>query len=752
VPGIESGGRSSSPVARRTDGRTAAPPAESDAKAGFYDYLAIFARRKWLGLSMFIVVTGLTVVSILRTQPMFQARATFMLTSRDPAGGLATVMPMYYNFNTRVANCLEQLRSRSMAESVSARMPESTRISAGELQDMVKARRKVEADVIEIVATGPSIRDAVEAANAYIETYKQYDLGENRAEVSATRQFIEEQIAVLGPRLDSSERALEKFKSEHRMIDISVETQESVRQQALLAADFQKVEIDLKASEAQLAYIQNQINQAGQGMAGKLEGIGSPVMTSLQASLNQLEVEKTNLMIGGFSQNSQRVRDLESQIDSTRAQLASAMRTLITQQGVVEPVGQLGAQFEDALTLKTSLAATKARREAMANALARYNAEVARLPEAERILAGLMREAETNRRVHALLSERYEETRIQEAGRLPSVKTIDRAQGALQTAPDVRRSLSVGLLLAAALAFGVVWGAEYLDASIHGARELERRGYSVIGNVPQLLTGGRRQRVRNGDVSAHLITHTDVESSGAEAFRMLRTGLAFANAERPLRTIAVTSPGPSEGKSTISVNLASVLAQAGSRVLLVDADMRHPVLHTIFKHAKKPGLSDLIISETDLAQAICPTGLDGLSYLPCGTVPPSPADLLTLNAARDLLDRLKSEYDYVVIDTPPVLVAADTPVIGTLVDTCVMVVRAGITALDGLEDAYASMVNGGAHLSGLVVNDVKRSGRYGRYYYYYYKYHYRYRYSNHKADAQQPDRAAQVQDKTVDKS
>ena len=141
-----------------------------------------------------------------------------------------------------------------------------------------------------------------------------------------------------------------------------------------------------------------------------------------------------------------------------------------------------------------------------------------------------------------------------------------------------------------------------------------------------------------------------------------------------------------------------------------------------------------------------------MSYLPCGTVPPSPADLLTLNAARDLLDRLKSEYDYVVIDTPPVLVAADTPVIGTLVDTCVMVVRAGITALDGLEDAYASMVNGGAHLSGLVVNDVKRSGRYGRYYYYYYKYHYRYRYSNHKADAQQPDRAAQVQDKTVDKS
>ena len=337
--------------------------------------------------------------------------------------------------------------------------------------------------------------------------------------------------------------------------------------------------------------------------------------------------------------------------------------------------------------------------------------------------------------MHSLLSQRYEETQIQEAGRLPSVKIIDRAQGAGQTAPDVQRRLSSGLMLALALALGSVWGAEYLDASIHGPRELERRGYSVLGSVPQLLTTGRRRRRRNGDVTAHLITQADAESSGAEAFRMLRTGLAFANAERPLRAIAVTSPGPSEGKSTVAINLAAVLAQAGSRVLLVDADMRRPVLHTAFKHAKKPGLSDLAVMNGDPAQAIFPTGLDGLYCLPCGTIPPSPADLLTLNATRALLERLEGEYDYLVIDTPPVLVAADSPVIGVLADTSIIVVRAGRTAFDALEDARAAMVNGGAHVSGLVVNEVKRSGRYGRYYYYY---KYRYRYSKHTADAVQP--------------
>ncbi|MCX6842424.1 MAG: CpsD/CapB family tyrosine-protein kinase [candidate division WOR-3 bacterium] len=234
-------------------------------------------------------------------------------------------------------------------------------------------------------------------------------------------------------------------------------------------------------------------------------------------------------------------------------------------------------------------------------------------------------------------------------------------------------------------------------------------------------------------MTSHLITHTDVESSGAEAFRVLRTGLAFASAERPLRTIAVTSPGPSEGKSTIAVNLASVLAQAGSRVLLVDADLRHPVLHTAFKRKKKPGLSDLIISNSSPDQAIFATGLDGLFCLPCGTIPPSPADLLTLNATRVLLKRLAGEYDHVVIDTPPVLVAADSQIIGALADATIMVVRAGRTALAAIEHARTAMLGGGAHLIGLVLNDVNRSGRYGRYYYYYYKYHYRY--SHHTPDA-----------------
>jgi capsular exopolysaccharide synthesis family protein len=730
MPGTEPGGKA--PASGRRDGRMPGRSATSDGRAAFYDYLAMFARRKWLALGVFVAVLGLTVLSIVRTKPVFQARATFMVTPRNDRSVLAGAYPMYGPSFNYVANCLELLRSRSIADKVAERMSDSIRL-IGALRASVTARQVRETDVIELVATGPSRASAVAAANAYLDAYQQYDMDQNLADVTATKNFIEGQLASVGTRLDSSEKSLERFKTAHQLADLGAETQALIGRQSAVAAAYQQVQSEIEANEAQLAYVQSQINQAGEGMAGRLEGISSPVITSLQGSLNQLEVEKTNLIIGGFSQASQRVKDLDRQIDSTRVQLGTAMRSLVAQQGFADPVGQLGARFESALTLRTGLAASRARKEALASALAGYDAQIARLPETERLLAGLTRDAETDRRVHALLSERYEETRIQEASRVPSVKIIDYAQNAVQTQPDVQRRLSLGLMLALALALGAVWGAEYLDTSVHGPRELGRRGYSVLGSIPQLLSAGQRQR--NGDVTSHLITHTDVESSGAEAFRMLRTGLAFANAERPLRAVVVTSPGPSEGKSTVSVNLASVLAQAGSRVLLVDADMRHPMLHTVFRHAKKPGLSDLVVLGGDPAQAIFPTGLDRLFCLPCGTVPPSPADLLTLNATRVLLERLEGEYEYLVIDTPPVLVAADTPIVGALADTSILVVRAGRTAFDALEDARAAMLNGGAHLSGFVVNDVRRSGRYGRYYRYYNKYHHRY--ANHEACVQQ---------------
>lgn len=719
-------------------GSLAAP----DSRTSFFDYLEAVARRKWLALGVFAAVMVLAVLTTSRTKPSYQAQATMMLTASNQSDILGGSQSVFFPGRPNTGNCITLLRSRSMAERVAKRLPDSMMLSAGALQSMILAKTSAD-NVVQVAATAPSRAAAIAIANAYVETYQQYDLDMSLLDVAATKKFIKEQIVVIGARLDSSEQSLAEFNAAHGLLTgIDAETQALISQQSALAAQSRQAALDAEVTRADLAYVQSQIEQEGKSMAD-VEAVSSPLVASLKGTLNQLEVEKTSLIISGFGENSERIKGLDRQIDSTRARLRIEAQVLIARQGLADPVGHLNGLFESALTLNATLATSEARQEALASAISGYDAQLARLPEVTRTAALLTRNVEIGRQQLALFTDRYEQARIQESGRTSSARTLDPAQDAHRIGgPSPSARISLLLVLAIALALGSVWTAEYLDTSVHGQGELERRGYSVLGSIPQLLTAARQRQ--GEDVTSHLITHTDVESSGAEAFRMLRTALAFATAERMVRTIAVTSPGPSEGKSTIAVNFASVLAQAGSRVLLIDADLRHPMLHTVFKRKKKPGLSDLIIANGNPEEAIFATGLEGLYCLPCGTIPPSPGDLLTLAATRNLLKRLAGEYDYVVIDTPPVLVAADTAIIGSLVDATIMVARVDRTAMEALGHARNAMLGGGAHLTGIVLNDVKRSGRYGRYYYYYYKYHYRY--SKH-AEATAKDERSETGDR-----
>ena len=697
-------------------------PAAPDTGIRFRNYVEIAARRKWVAAGVFIGVLGLTVLYIIRTRPVFQASATMMLTTttgsdvfgdqgsqRGPAASLLKT-------DNDLSNHIRVLQSGSMYAKVAERLPDARMLYSSTVS--AQAMKDAQGFVVVVSASAPATAETV--ANAYVGVYQEYADELNRANATSVRKFIEEQLAVAGTRLDSFERNLAEFKKAHQLTDVGSGATALTERQLGLAAQYEQTVIDVEANQTQLAHVQSQIEQAGKGLTDKLGGISSPLVANLQAAMNQLEVEKTNLIIRGFDGNSERIKGLDRQIDSTRSQLIIESQALVAQQGFTGPVGGLSELFASSLTLSTALATAKARQEALTSAMSENRAPIARLPEAERVLAGLTRDVTTGQTVYSLLSQRYEEARIQEVGQKSPVQIMDRARGAYQTKPNVRTSLSFGLLLALALAFGSMYAAERLDASVHGPSGLVRHGFSILGSIPRLSTAGRRwRRRRREDVTSHLITHTDPDSSGSEAFRLLRTNLTYAGIERPVRTIAVTSPGPNEGKSTVAVNLASVLAQAGSRVLLVDADLRHPMLHTVFKRRKKPGLSDLIVLNSDPAQAILPTGLDGLFFLPCGTLPPSPSDVLALTATRALLERLAGEYDYVVIDTPPVLVAADSPVVGALADATIMVVRDGRTASEAIGYASTALLAGGAHLSGLVLNEAKNSGRY----YYYDKYH-----------------------------
>ena len=219
----------------------------------------------------------------------------------------------------------------------------------------------------------------------------------------------------------------------------------------------------------------------------------------------------------------------------------------------------------------------------------------------------------------------------------------------------------------------------------------------------------------------NLVTQNDPKNPAAEAYKVIRTSIQFAQAGKALKTIAVTSCTPNEGKSTTIANLAVVLTQTGKSVLLIDCDMRNPTVHKNFKLSNKVGLSSCISMGTALADAVQGTGIENLDALTGGVIPPNPSELLGSERMQHILARASEEYDYVLIDTPPVLPVTDALVLSRMVEGVILVLTSGEIKVEMARDVKTQLVSAGANLLGVVLNKVRSEHHgYGYGYYYYY--------------------------------
>lgn len=217
----------------------------------------------------------------------------------------------------------------------------------------------------------------------------------------------------------------------------------------------------------------------------------------------------------------------------------------------------------------------------------------------------------------------------------------------------------------------------------------------------------------------NLIAHNDLKNPATEAYRVIRTSIQFAQAGKELKTLAVTSCTPNEGKSITVANLAVVLTQAGKSVLLLDCDMRNPTVHKNFNLSNKVGLSSCISMGTALSDAVQKTSIEGLYALTGGVIPPNPSELLGSEQMKNVLQRAKEQYDYVLIDTPPVMPVTDALIVSRFVDGMILVIASAEVKVEMARDVKNQLVNAGANILGVVLNKV-RSEHYGYGYYYYY--------------------------------
>ncbi|MDH7577582.1 MAG: CpsD/CapB family tyrosine-protein kinase [Bacillota bacterium] len=232
------------------------------------------------------------------------------------------------------------------------------------------------------------------------------------------------------------------------------------------------------------------------------------------------------------------------------------------------------------------------------------------------------------------------------------------------------------------------------------------------------MTIKREDSINNNHKGLGTITHWHPKSPFAEAYRTLRTSIHFSSSGQPLQTLLITSAGPSEGKSTTLANLAISMAQAGGRVLVVDADLRKPSQHKIFGALNGAGLTNWLVEGTPLDEVIQETEVPGLWILPCGPIPPNPSELLGSRRMEDLLKETRARFDTVLFDSPPVVAVTDATVLAPGMDGVVLVIRAKVARIDMTREAKELLEKTGARLIGVVLNATHLPA--DDYYYYYY--------------------------------
>jgi capsular exopolysaccharide synthesis family protein len=333
-------------------------------------------------------------------------------------------------------------------------------------------------------------------------------------------------------------------------------------------------------------------------------------------------------------------------------------------------------------------------------------------------------------RGRAYAEERYQsvvdqlqETRIQEETELGYADTVTEAAVPLEPIrPRTERNLVLGLIFGLLFGMGLAVGRDKLDSRMYKPEELkEASGQRLLGTIPNIgpliqeqLDGVSTISVDGKQLASSLVAEVRPQSAAAEAFRHVRTNIQFSTSDVLLETLLVTSPGAGDGKTVTASNLAIVMAQAGRRTLLVDGDLRRPRLHDLFDLDRAPGLAELLASDADVSGSnIQKTPIENLQVLSAGASVDRPAERLSTAQLRTLLRSLKERFDFIVIDTPPVLAATDATYLSTQCEGTMVVARAGETTRPELQHALEDLVDVGATVIGMVLNGFDVSMAYG---------------------------------------
>lgn len=673
-------------------------------------------RRRWLpATTVFGFVVLLTSLNMLLQKPVYEAKGKLLIKKTDNVTSAITgenseekELSSVGSKSDPLSTEVELIRSAPVIRKTIATL--NLELKPKEFLERLKVQEVERTDIVEISYKSPDPQEAAIAVNQVMKVYLQSSVLANRNEAATDREFIVKQLPKTQANVHQAEVILRRFEEQNDVVDLEEESKSAVEVIANLENQVSVAQARLADAESQSEVLRNKLGMNSQAAIAASSLSQSP---GVQRALEEFQKVENELAIAQarFQESHPMVVELKSKRAFLENLLKGRVENVLGQKQNIDENSQIEELKQQITTNLVNLEAGRlgyaSQVSALSNVLNTYKQRINALPGLKQRKGELQREVEAAQATYKTLLKRLEEIRVEENRAVGNARMVEDAQIPEEpVASNKVRNLALGNLLGILLAIGTALILDGLDTSIKTVKEArEVFGYILLGLIP-VFGKSEKFTSRSGDPeqSVPKILVRDIPRSPiSEAYQMLQANLGFLSSDKELKVIVVTSSVPQEGKSTLCANLAVAIAQSERRVLLVDADMRQPSQHKIWNLLNQAGLSNVLVGKAELRKVIKKVMVN-LHILTAGVTPPNPMAIIKSKRMASLIEVFSSNYDFVIIDTPSLNIAADAPILGKMADGILLVVRPGVVDSASAAAAQEFLEQSGQNVLGMVVN------------------------------------------------
>jgi capsular exopolysaccharide synthesis family protein len=688
----------------------------------------LMMKRQWLpAASIFIAIVALSAVATTRLKPSYEAEGKLLfklpsfqvlgsnLLSGGSQGGetgdLKPLVSTQNPINTEIEVIYSPAVLQQTIDKLKLKNQKGELLKVEDLQTSLSVKIVSGTDVLKISYKSREAEETAAVVNTVMSFYLKNDILTTRTEAETTYKFMAMQLPKVQTAVRITEVALRKFKQENNIVDLVEETKSSIGIIGNLENEINSVQAQIADIKAQSDTLRQEIALNSQQAIAISSLNNSPavqgILTQIQEIDRQLATERSRyfddnpIIISLEAKKTNLTNLLQAQIQETVGKSTSIP------QGQLQ-IGQLRQQLiQSFLQAEVQRIGLSKKLDSLYNSLAVYQRRVRIIPLLVQNQRDLERKVEVAQSTYETILKKVQELQVAQNKNTANARIISQAEVPKKPLPSKKSViLLLGVMLGAFCATTTILLIEMRDRSLKTLQEVrDIFEYSFLGIVPASHKKIKNRSQQQEGRPEEIIVRDAPYSLGSEMYRMIQANLRLLSSDKLLNTMVVTSAVAKEGKSTVAANLSAVLAQLGYRVLLVDADMRIPLQHHLWQVQSLVGLSEVLVSQAEFNFAVC-RAMDNLDILTAGIRPPNPLALLDSKRMESLIKEFSHQYDFVIIDAPPLLVAADAITLSKMTDGILLVAHPGVLDFESAMNTKEILNNSKCKVLGLLVNGV----------------------------------------------